>query len=194
MNDIVVIDDFIPVYYQDKILNYCCSDNFPWYYKESSKYGNDKDKHFDKELVYEDNPQFTHIVNSSAVHDMFIPLVSKFPFNIQEILRIKLNIKTKSSLNGKFEIPHVDLLDNDELPKLKFITGLYYINDSDGDTILYNEKYSKDLQHPLSICKTVTPKKGRMVFFSGDRMHSAGYPSLSKKRIVANFNFYVDFY
>ena len=97
-------------------------------------------------------------------------------------------------LNDKFEIPHVDLLDGDELPKLKLITGLYYINDSDGDTILYNEKYSKDLQHPLSICKIITPKKGRMVFFSGDRMHSAGYPSLSKKRLVANFNFSVDFY
>ena len=57
---------------------------------------------------------------------------------------------------------------------------LYYINDSEGDTVLFNDKDEE--------IKRVTPKKGRIVFFDGSIKHCSSRPS-SKTRAILNFDF-----
>ena len=48
---------------------------------------------------------------------------------------------------------------------------LYYVNDSDGDTIIYNEKTKFDdcnvMKMNFTIKKKVSPKQGRVVLFDG---------------------------
>jgi len=67
------------------------------------------------------------------------------------------------------------------------------VNDSDGDTIIYNET-ADDIQNlpgldtsMLTIKQTVTPRKGRVVLFNGRRYHSSSTPT-TDKRCVINFN------
>ena len=57
---------------------------------------------------------------------------------------------------------------------------LYYINDSEGDTIIFDDN-GEELQR-------ITPKKGRIVFFEGSMEHCSSRPS-TKTRAILNFNF-----
>ena len=57
---------------------------------------------------------------------------------------------------------------------------LYYVNDTDGDTIFYNDNEEE--------IKRVSPKKGRVVFFDGSIMHSASTPTQTHRAII-NFSF-----
>ncbi len=69
---------------------------------------------------------------------------------------------------------------------------MYYVDDSDGDTIILNKKYNGEFQEDVyldnnSIMKRVSPKKGRLVIFDGAHYRTAEQPK-SSKRCVINFN------
>lgn len=76
---------------------------------------------------------------------------------------------------------------------------IYYVNDTNGDTIFYDntlgDDYSKwteilGINKDLSIfseIKRVPPKKGRIVIFDGKIFHRSSYPT-SKDRYIINFN------
>jgi len=59
---------------------------------------------------------------------------------------------------------------------------LYYITDSDGDTIFFEDDKKTEIQR-------VSPKKGRAVFFDGSIFHSSSVPSKTH-RIVINYNWH----
>jgi hypothetical protein len=77
-------------------------------------------------------------------------------------------------------MPHVDFT-----PPVKgLVTAIYYINDSDGDTVMFNQLGDKLL--PI---QTITPKRGRLVMFNGARYHSGNCPTNDKPRALLNINF-----
>ena len=71
--------------------------------------------------------------------------------------------------------PHIDLIDTDHF------VMLYYVCDSDGDTIIYNEREKSE---SYTIKKKVTPKQGRVVLFDGRLYHTAEQPNHDKRCIV----------
>ena len=62
---------------------------------------------------------------------------------------------------------------------------LYYVNDSDGDTILFDDNNNE--------IKRVIPKKGRIVFFDGSIKHCSSSPS-KIHRAVINFDFIGEYF
>jgi hypothetical protein len=74
---------------------------------------------------------------------------------------------------------------------------IYYVKDSDGGTILFNERTGWDLKgidyipKEYIIKEIVQPKKNRAVLFSGDRFHCNQPPVANNNRIVINYNFYL---
>ena len=88
----------------------------------------------------------------------------------------------------KSGIPHIDFRDQ---PEHKIV--LYYVNDIDGDTVLFKNT-TKDTSSQLALQEnnltemiSVKPKKGRCVIFDGDRYHATGRPRVDF-RCVLNYN------
>ena len=98
--------------------------------------------------------------------------------NIKNInlLRAKANMQTQFTGNNSniHNTPHVDFLD---MPHHVLI---YYVNDSDGDTIFFDNKENE--------IQRVKPKRGRYAFFNGNILHAGCNPIKSNYRIIINYN------
>jgi hypothetical protein len=75
---------------------------------------------------------------------------------------------------------------------------VYYVNDSDGDTILYNEEYDfswrgldtyDDKIKNLTELYRCSPKANRAFFFNGLNLHTGQSPSKNKIRTIINMNY-----
>jgi Rps23 Pro-64 3,4-dihydroxylase Tpa1-like proline 4-hydroxylase len=137
-----------------------------------------------------DSPQLTHVLCSnddpalSNAFKVFIPLLSALS-DLDELIRIKLNLTYPVYTEAEYSTPHCDIfqIENHQ-------TAIYYINDSDGDTVIFNEKYETNTTYDkLTIKQKITPKQGRLVIFNGMYLHAAGIPRNSECRMVANINF-----
>jgi hypothetical protein len=67
---------------------------------------------------------------------------------------------------------------------------IYYVNDSDGDTFLFNEFWDPVSGQPptqLTLNQRVTPKRNRAVIFESDRFHASSNPRFNKNRFIINF-------
>ena len=81
--------------------------------------------------------------------------------------------------------PHVDA----DVPN---IGGILYLNESDGDTVLFNQK-GENGKIPegidLTIKKTISPKVNRLLLFDGALIHTGHSPVNYSNRILLNMNF-----
>ena len=187
-----VIDNFLDSETSNEIEKQLLSADFPWYYCENSTTYTNEHKRLleDKNLKIKSYLQFTHdfyimsektkIMHASKnVHlanKIIDEYIKRFGKKSVEILRVKANFNTQTTNTDDeyHDLPHVDRKD-------KHIVLLYYVNDTDGDTILFDNN--------LNIIKRVSPKKNRVLIFDGNILHAGCSPIQSKKRIGINFNF-----
>ena len=113
---------------------------------------------------------------------------------VKSILRIRCILNMVADENYEFGT-HIDL-------NQPHRTALIYLNDSDGDTIIYNERFTPSLLTlggkisiddetlpDLTIRETVTPKANRMVIFDGHLYHSGRTPTTVSRRVAININY-----
>jgi hypothetical protein len=205
MDDLIVIDDFIPVQLQDKFDMLLHSQGFNWVYSDNTAQNQESFTHYVKnysgvgDKVLDDGQMVSNIFHSQAPEELmqtkYLDMVTSliwFMFDkvegshINEFRRIKANLGMRKGdeFEGKIATPHVDW----KYPNSKSI--LYYVNDADGDTIIYNERYGDTIANvPLTERKRVKPKKGRAIIFDSDIVHSHQYNLISKTRSVINLCF-----
>jgi hypothetical protein len=106
--------------------------------------------------------------------------------------RIKSNLQfqTPNKDPDFFDIPHIDLMEAAS-PQNNYWTILYYVNDSDGDTLIFNEKFIGTPIKNFSLNQRVSPKKGRILMFPSNTMHSGNFPINSSYRLVINLNVWI---
>ena len=191
--EIVVIDDIIDLEYQEGIKGILLGDDyfkgrpFPWFYTEDVTGAGDKDSQhraaLGHEYVYlEDNDDVKVI---SHFHNMFLPMLKEVIRRVgvkQEdagILQGRSFLQLPSNIQREdVDTPHIDI------DRRKHLVALYYVCDSDGDTIIYNERVESET---YTIKRRVTPKQGRVVIFDGTLYHTAAQP-LHSTRCVVNYN------
>ena len=191
--EILVIDDFVTLEYQEKIKQELLgvNNNFPWFHTEDVTDAG--------ELTSQHRPALAHqYVNlndddvseiESIFHHLFTPLLSKACQHLKmpqtEVIqgRSFLQFPLKNIDTSVVDTPHIDLDEGEE-----HIVVLYYVIDSDGDTVIYNER-TKSLTYTEK--QRVTPKQGRVVIFEGGQYHTAEQPTKGTRCIV---NYNLDYY
>ena len=187
--EIIVIDDFISLDYQEKIKQELLGleNDFPWYYTEDVTTAGDFDSQYRPALnhyyVNFDDDDISEV--ESVYHHLFVPMLSKACKYLKipetEVIqgRSFLQFPLKNIDTSVVDTPHIDLDEGEE-----HIVVLYYVIDSDGDTIIYNER-TESLTYTEK--QRVTPKQGRVVIFEGGQYHTAQQPS-NGTRCIVNYN------
>lgn len=199
-----VYDDVIDKNLQDEIESRFLKPDINWFYHNVTTDLPEKDDkfyHFKKNNEdFFDGPQFVHMLYTKATgvksphiqyaETIFKSIMSKFELGLKiTVTRIKANLQTSlvGADNNKYTAPHCD-------EDGKHYVLLYYINDSDGDTFLFENDENKKLKkgQKLKVLKRITPKKGRAVLFDGSILHASSIPVNSKHRMVFNIDFGVE--
>jgi hypothetical protein len=123
--------------------------------------------------------------------DCLLAIQDKMDHKIQKgISRLQYNCFLKHTQQERQ--PHVD-------SESEHMVGILYLNDSDGDTVLYNETaemneilHSSKNMEGMSFTEAlkVTPKANRLLVFNGKHYHASGIPVETSRRMVINYNFY----
>ena len=157
--------------------------NFPWsYVSDVSKKGN----------THQRRPGFKHIFkNYNLIEPILVNTRIKLKRNIFEhennILEARsfLQLPLDKNFIGKgVDTPHLDRTE-------PHLVVLYYVNDSEGDTIIYDYKSKDENDIPyfedVKELKRIKPKQGRVVVFDGLYWHTAEQPR-DDIRCIININ------
>jgi len=212
--EVLIFDDLVPQSIQEVIENYCFNViqyhyNLHTVHSEliTNNHPNIKDSGQFSSLIHrnsldggwEHELDFYKIQNSLGTIT-FLPLqlflynVNKV-FNTKKLIRLKANIThhVKGFNKEDFGFPHIDITDEENSDNV--YSMLYYVNHSDGDTYLFKNDFNQwensPEQKPLEIDHVVKYKKGRIVVFPNNILHSGSSPIDNKVRCILNYNFII---
>jgi hypothetical protein len=187
---ILVLDNVMDEHYSNSL------ENLPYWlkfhYMETTSYPTDQfpDIYTDqnvKDIGQLSAPLFILNEYKETCYDLISPLLYMIKQKVAEIkfnheVRVKYNILVRNpeSTPSNYNTPHHDAVSN-------AYSIVYYCNDSDGDTFLFNEFYDGKNPDKLTIAKRIAPKRNRCVIFESNRMHASSSPVYSKDRRVINF-------
>ena len=185
---IKVIDNFVnPAYYEaiEDCLLYKC----PWFWTPSITDGELKDE---AATVFGFSHRIFNGKQESQFYHFLLPmfLQAKEEINAEAFLRARADMTVITLEQVTYE-PHIDI------PKTYgHINMIFYIGSSDGDTIIYKEKFlakepyiEPKLPKTLTEEQRVTPKANRVVIFSGEHWHTGQSPKEHSRRVLINSNF-----
>jgi hypothetical protein len=132
---------------------------------------------------------------ASAINALLVPLLfvacDKAGLKLTNLIRVRLGMFPQTMIDVPYHNPHVDFYE-------PHLVGLYYVNDSDGDTVVFDETF-EDLTVEQSVRHAnegrfterarIAPQKGRMAFFDGKHYHASMHPRRHPDRIVVTFDF-----
>ena len=189
-----VYDDFISTEYFDQLQNFVTSPYQTWYYQNNIDSNNllnqGLGKHGFNFWVVNSPNNFTDNYVSGMLNTLLMEM--KKVTGCKNILRSRLDMTLHKHGDTKCS-PHVD--NNNP-----HISTIFYFNNSDGNTVIYNENFyggddvdsSRMIQEnnaKLTIRKEIEPRENRLVVFDGLHIHSGHFPSKHNTRIILNSNF-----
>ena len=172
------------------IKNKILGENMPWYITPTS-WSQDKHLYSYYHMAIDNGKHNSEI--APFLECVLYEILSKLNSSIKHIHRIRI-ANIPSTTNSVINTPHVDWGEPHK-------TGLLYITDSDGETILYDKKYDtlsnlstydyyNNIKTELNVIETSEPKENKFILFDGLRYHSSSTPTVVTRRVVVNFNYF----
>lgn len=190
IRDVIVVDNFLSKSYFNSLSSLILDDGFPWSYNKEIT------STFDDDRLGSYGFQFHMIMHGNYRQCRELDISLGCLQTIQDYIGAKNIFKARYDMTmynpEKFlHNPHID---GDEIPN--YVSSILYMNDSDGDTIIYNEKCMRisdmDYDKEYTIKKSITPKANRLVLFKGNLVHTGHSPSENKSRVLLNVVFDMD--
>ena len=193
MSSVQIFDNFLPEDIYQKVKDHIAGPNQPWYFQDNITLEETHNLPVDKfgfnfSLMKTDEEFYFSDPDVARTFKLLMEfyLKQKKVLKKARILRTRLDMTTYNKESVLFE-PHVDM---DE----PHLTTIFYVVDSDGNTVIYNEKWHpNDEQEPkpedLTIMEEIEPVGNRLVAFDGYHMHTGHNPTKHSKRILINTNF-----
>ena len=173
---IKIIKNFLPTDYVTDLTNVLESQggnntSFPWYF--NSRTGAPI-----KDVTFKDTSQLVHVFwanprefqndHVSQYWGLVRPILyfvrDKCDIEYKTIIRVKANllIPQLNFTEDDFNLPHVDHAD-----KKNYLNIIYFVNDSDGDTFIFDGDPPS-----LTIKQRITPEANSILIFDGDLYHA----------------------
>jgi hypothetical protein len=169
-----IIENFLPPSLFENIKPELLGSNFPWYFNDSITYNKPTGNDFQfTHIFYRDQKQQSNFY--SLVHSFLYVAELKLKENIKGIVRIKANLNSQNSL-----INPVDNIHQDMTADGNFMSLLYYVMDSDGDTLFFDDDKK-------TVVDRITPQENKAVWFDSKMWHASSPPIENKRRVVINF-------
>ena len=182
-----IYDNSIPKFLQDSIHNEVFKEKkIPWSYSNNIA-GPDKGSYPGIFHSFLRNPHNINSTEKPSIQECFFTDYCHFFNQVLYSFTSLNNIVIYQIVDGRLfmNFPLIKAAETKRYihtdKKYRHLVGLYYINDTDGDTIFYEDDEKTEI-------RKITPKKGRMAIFDGSIPHTGGYPTL-RERAILNFNF-----
>lgn len=191
---IKVIDNFLNDKDFDEIKK--TFENFYWYYLNNISNYYDKSKIFNRFGFYHVFIRYGIYTNTPyklIIKNLLEKQLKETNCNFILRSRADMTVYHKEKI---IHDPHVDfLVDRDKVTQ-NHISTIFYVNNSDGDTVIYKEKAhnisditpTPNLKN-LTILKKIKPVANRLLIFSGNYIHTGHSPKNHSNRILINSNF-----
>jgi hypothetical protein len=195
-NDIITTKKLLPQGYADAIEQEVSRNSFPWNYVDNVTFNTGSNNDIGQ-------PGLSHLALDSliGIQSEYLAFFKPIIYHLQELhngnvikqlLRLRIGLINRMQSENNVNIPHVDFM-------IPHYTACYYVNDSDGDTVIYNEMLESGTTEEniqkfvesknFTIASTCSPRKNHAVIFNGHRYHSSSHPLVNKKRIVMTINY-----
>ena len=174
-----IIDDFLTPRYADLIEEQLNSTEQEWFFnKNISSLGTSKNLNYGFSFhLYRGDTGFSTTNLTIFLRPLLLQIQDTV--NADTLLRSRIDMTVATGVEVKHD-PHVDI------PNVPNTTTIYYVSDSDGDTLVYNETRESA---EYTVKDIVTPKKNRLLIFDGSHYHTGHSPMNNQNRVLINSNF-----
>jgi len=187
-----VVDDFLPEIYHWQLKETLCGPNHPWCFLNNI----DKQENtlggfgFEACVVNSSDPQqIAKGPRSSSISEMIMP----FCFSVQQLVGAESILKVRCDMTlynplGHMHHPHID-------HNGPHIASVYYVNDSDGNTVLFNHRATVNdpktfpSLDEMEVLVEVEPRANRLLVFDGNLIHTGHSPSKNNYRVIINSDY-----
>lgn len=178
MIDITIVDNALPLSLADDLENMILNNgSYPWSFLSDVTYGNDIGR---CDVI---TPGHQHVYfdleHGGILSNNYFGYIHSIPSIIFDKIGYKKRpqlIRAKSFMHLPLIRPQEYLHDNLHIDfNFPHIVCLYYVNDTDGDTFIYDTNKKM---------KRISPKKNRAVIFDGSLYHASSLPTKDKRVII----------
>jgi hypothetical protein len=187
----MVIDNYLPLDKFKALQDTCLSTNFPWYWQSHVSlppwcYVDDPlamETFGWNHQIYDKETNFQGLY-LEAFETLLTQIKQTLNMNCM-FIRIRLSMKVfkKNFTEENYNLPHIDY-------NFPHKTIIYYLNDSDGPTWIFNEKFD-GIYEPkkFTVKEKILPKENRILFLDGFQYHTASNPIDTDRRVIININY-----
>lgn len=188
----VIIEDFLPAPKFKDLSEFVLSDRFPWFYSSHVSLPPWED-HGILDPMAKETDGWYHLLYAENEYDSFYmkdfliffeELTARFGYTQKDLIRARLGLKQPKAdhKDENYNLPHIDY-------SFPHDTIIYYFNDSDGDTRMFNEHASNNPDSKtFTVKQRIEPKANRLVLFDGLQYHTASNPIETNRRVILNVN------